>query len=58
LLLAAAALIGYLACAAFAAALNLPPSQPGVYVYDLAHVWQPGTIQQAQLEIANIRAND
>ena len=31
-----------------AAALTPPPSQAGVAVYDLAHVWQPATIAQAQ----------
>jgi uncharacterized membrane protein YgcG len=42
---------------AFAAALvALPPSETGRYVYDLAHVWQPATIQEAQLEIANVKA--
>jgi uncharacterized membrane protein YgcG len=30
------------------AALTLPPSQEGVAVYDLADVWQPATIAQAQ----------
>ncbi|HEV2006024.1 MAG TPA: TPM domain-containing protein, partial [Candidatus Limnocylindrales bacterium] len=39
-----------------AAALTLPPSQKGIAVYDLAHVWQPATIAQAE-SIANaIRA--
>ena len=39
-----------------AAALTLPPSRQGVAVYDLAHVWQPGTIAQAQSIAASIRA--
>jgi uncharacterized membrane protein YgcG len=39
-----------------AAAFTLPPSQAGVAVYDLAHVWQPGTIAQAQTIANSIKA--
>jgi uncharacterized membrane protein YgcG len=38
-----------------AAGLTLPPSQAGVAVYDLANVWQPGTIAQAQSITDSIR---
>jgi uncharacterized membrane protein YgcG len=38
-----------------AAALTLPPSRAGVAVYDLAHVWQPATIAQAQSIADSIR---
>ena len=38
-----------------ALALTLPPTGEGVYVYDLAHVWQPSTIDQANATIAAIR---
>lgn len=50
-LLAVGALLGPAAAAAF----ELPPSQPGVYVYDFAHVWQPATVEQAQATVAAIR---
>ena len=51
-----AASVALLALPALAAALALPPSEAGRYVYDLAHVWNAATIEQAQLEIADIRA--
>ena len=51
-----AASVALLALPALAAALALPPSETGRYVYDLAHVWKPATIEQAQSEIADIRA--
>jgi uncharacterized membrane protein YgcG len=38
-----------------ALALTLPPTRPGVYVYDLAHIWSPATIEQAQATAAAIR---
>ncbi len=38
------------------AALTLPHSREGVAVYDLAHVWQPGTIAQAESIADAIRA--
>lgn len=50
-LLAVGALLGPAAAAAF----ELPPSQPGVYVYDFAHVWQPATVRQAQATVEAIR---
>src|SRR3954447_20278182 len=31
-----------------ALALELPPTQPDVYVYDLANIWTPATEQRAQ----------
>lgn len=42
--------------AAPAAALELPPSQEGVAVYDLARVWQPATIAAAQATADAIRS--
>jgi uncharacterized membrane protein YgcG len=36
-------------------ALDLPPSQAGVSVYDLAHVWSPGTIASATASVDAIR---
>jgi len=58
-LTAAAGVLGVAALGLFlarsAAALTLPPSQAGVAVYDLAHVWQPGTIAQAESIADSIR---
>jgi len=51
-----AAFVVLFAWPALVAALALPPSETGRYVYDLAHVWNAATIEQAQLEIADIRA--
>jgi uncharacterized membrane protein YgcG len=39
-----------------ALALDLPPSQEGVYVYDLADVFSPGAIAKAQTIAAGIKA--
>jgi uncharacterized membrane protein YgcG len=52
----ASAFMALLAWPALAAALTLPPAEPGRYVYDLAEAWQPAAIEKAQLEIANVRA--
>jgi uncharacterized membrane protein YgcG len=38
-----------------AAGISLPPSQPGVYVYDFAGIWNPGTEAQAQAIATEIR---
>ena len=53
--LAAAWLLVTLAGPAAVAALDLPPSQTGRYVYDLARVWKQSTIDQAQAMVAEIR---
>jgi uncharacterized membrane protein YgcG len=37
-------------------ALDLPPTRSGVYVYDLAGIWDQATIQSAQTTIEQIRA--
>lgn len=34
---------------------NLPPTREGVYVYDLAHIWNQATIDQAQAIAKGIR---
>ncbi|MEZ0240197.1 MAG: TPM domain-containing protein [Chloroflexota bacterium] len=46
---------GAIAWPASVLALDLPPTQSGVYVYDLAHIWAPATIQSAQATIERIR---
>jgi uncharacterized membrane protein YgcG len=38
-----------------AAGMTLPPSQPGVYVYDFAGIWSPDTEARAQAIAAAIR---
>jgi len=50
-----AALAIGLGVAAPSLALNLPPTQEGVYVYDLANIWSPSAIDQAQATAAAIR---
>jgi uncharacterized membrane protein YgcG len=37
-------------------ALDLPPTRAGVYVYDIAGIWNQATIQSAQATIEQIRA--
>jgi len=37
-------------------ALDLPPTRTGVYVYDIAGIWDAATIQSAQTTIEQIRA--
>jgi uncharacterized membrane protein YgcG len=54
--LAVAVLVGAFALAGPVAGIVLPPSQPGVSVYDLAHAWQPSTVAQAQATADAIRA--
>jgi uncharacterized membrane protein YgcG len=44
-----------LAMPAGALALDLPPAEPGRYVYDLARVFRPATIAQAQAMVAAIK---
>ena len=55
LALAAAAAASWLLGPALAAGLPLPPSQPGVYVYDLAQIWNPDTEARAQAIAESIR---
>ena len=52
ILLAVAWLVG----PTLAAGMTLPPSQPGVYVYDLAGIWSPATEARAQAIAQAIRA--
>ena len=47
-LLAAASLAAVVATQVALAAMVLPPSREGVYVYDLAEIWSPSAEQQAQ----------
>jgi uncharacterized membrane protein YgcG len=47
-LLAALAIAGSVAIPAAFAAMTLPPSREGVYVYDLAEIWSPSTEARAQ----------
>ncbi|HLX34043.1 MAG TPA: TPM domain-containing protein [Candidatus Limnocylindrales bacterium] len=49
------ALAFVLGATAPAIAITLPPTQPGVYVYDLARIWTPETISSANATIAAIR---
>ena len=46
---------GAIAWPARVLALDLPPTQSGVYVYDLAHIWTPSTIESAEATIVRIR---
>ena len=55
LVLSAVGLLAILAAPAGAAALDLPPTEPGRYVYDLAKVFSPSTIAQAQAMVAAIK---
>ena len=56
--LAAAILIAatWLLGPSLAAGMTLPPSQPGVYVYDLAEIWSADTEARAQAIAQSIRA--
>ncbi|HEX7473202.1 MAG TPA: TPM domain-containing protein, partial [Candidatus Limnocylindrales bacterium] len=53
--LAVGGLLVALALPVGVAALDLPPAQPGRYVYDLAGVFSPPTIDRAQATIAAIK---
>jgi len=53
--LATVGLLVTLATPAGVAALDLPPTQTGRYVYDLARVWKQSSIDQAQAMVSAIR---
>jgi uncharacterized membrane protein YgcG len=55
LTLAAGAAASWLLGPALAAGLSLPPTKPGVYVYDLAQIWSPDTEARAQAIAETIR---
>ncbi|HTK44769.1 MAG TPA: TPM domain-containing protein [Patescibacteria group bacterium] len=56
LALAAAAAASWLIGPSLAAGPPLPPSQPGVYVYDFAQIWNPDTEARAQAIAEAIRS--
>ena len=56
LALAALVLVALAPATALAIGSELPPNQQGVYVYDLAHIWQPGTVARAQQVAEQVRA--
>lgn len=56
LVLAVATLVLGAAGSVLAIGQQLPPNQPGVYVYDLAHIWQPDTVARAQQVAESVRA--
>src|SRR4026209_1794138 len=54
--LAALWLAGTLLAPATVAAINLPPSQEGKSVYDLADVWDDSSVAQAEAIIGAVRS--
>src|SRR5512143_828603 len=56
LVLAIATLVLGATALVFAIGQQLPPNQQGVYVYDLAHIWQPDTVARAQQVAEAVRA--
>lgn len=55
-LLAAIVIAGSVAAQGALAAMTLPPTREGVYVYDLADIWSPATEAEAQSIAEAIRA--